>query len=787
MASLDAVWAQCNTAPSALSATALTSSTAFILWTTGGASNWNIEYGPVGFTQGNGTYFSSSDSSATLSSLTTNLAYEFYVRDSCGAGSVSAWTGPEPVNATVTNCDNMDIYSTGLIENQSTLLYGWFGGGGDGEISTEYANSGSNSLKIYSSGSSGSSDIVAEMSTYSSGIHVVKFDFYIPSGFGGYYNILHNYVGSGTNVWAIETYLDSSGVATVEEGSNGTADIGTYNFNMGAWNTVEHIINLDDDTAFIKINGNFTDVGWQFSLGSANFGDQFNAVNFYSTAPAGQTPLVYFDNFCVTDAPVDDIGMVEFIATPPICGDSFYGITAVVENYAYNNPAGFDIEVDISGSLSTSFTHTYQGALFPGVKDTIILGTVNTLSGGTYNIESYSDLSGDNDLTNDSIAVSGVIILPGVYFDFGPDTSYCDNAPLALTLDAENTGASFDWSTGATTQSITADTAGTYWVEVTNSSNCSYVDSIVIEELEAPSVNLGPDYSYCDNSSIYILLNAGNFGASYNWSTGETVQFVPVDTAGVYWVDVISSSNGCVDKDTVTVTELVSPVVNIDDVTICGGDTAMLDAGNAGSTYEWSVTGETDQILEIAEAGLFTVTVTAANGCEDTGSVEVMVNVSPLVTLGSDTIISEGSTLTLNAGNAGSTYSWSTGATSQTINVTEAGTYTVTVTNSDGCDAEDEIFVDVAVGVQDLVSGPLHLYPNPMKGSAVIDLNLVKGGNLHMTLYTLDGRAVWTANQSVSGGQQSIPVNIQALNSGLYLLDVKLDDRTLSTLRLSKL
>src|SRR5690606_19816518 len=130
-------------------------------------------------------------------------------------------------------------------------------------------------------------DIVTDMAVRDTGVWIVKFDFHLASGYGGYYNILHSYTGSA-NVWAIEVTLDMNGTATVSEGTNGTGTIGTYTFNPSGWNTVEHYIDLDQDTAWIVINGVAQTWGWQFSLGSTNFGDQFNAVNFYSTAVTGQ-------------------------------------------------------------------------------------------------------------------------------------------------------------------------------------------------------------------------------------------------------------------------------------------------------------------------------------------------------------------------------------------------------------------------------------------------------------------------------------------------------------------
>lgn len=81
-------------APSLLSSTAQTSTSVDLSWTSGGASNWQIEYGPTGFTPGSGTLVSATTNPFTVTGLTPSTSYDFYVRDSCGPGDVSVWSLP---------------------------------------------------------------------------------------------------------------------------------------------------------------------------------------------------------------------------------------------------------------------------------------------------------------------------------------------------------------------------------------------------------------------------------------------------------------------------------------------------------------------------------------------------------------------------------------------------------------------------------------------------------------------------------------------------------------------
>ncbi len=80
--------------PQALVSTGVTSSTVNLSWTTGGATNWQIEYGPVGFASGTGTVVNATTNPFTVTGLTPNTPYDFYVRDSCTTTDQSEWFGP---------------------------------------------------------------------------------------------------------------------------------------------------------------------------------------------------------------------------------------------------------------------------------------------------------------------------------------------------------------------------------------------------------------------------------------------------------------------------------------------------------------------------------------------------------------------------------------------------------------------------------------------------------------------------------------------------------------------
>lgn len=87
--------------PSNLAVVSSTLNSIDLSWTTGGATNWIIEYGPTGFTKGSGTFVAANANPFTLTGLTGGVSYDIYLRDSCAAGDVSDWT-PSVLGST--NC-----------------------------------------------------------------------------------------------------------------------------------------------------------------------------------------------------------------------------------------------------------------------------------------------------------------------------------------------------------------------------------------------------------------------------------------------------------------------------------------------------------------------------------------------------------------------------------------------------------------------------------------------------------------------------------------------------------
>jgi hypothetical protein len=191
------------------------------------------------------------------------------------------------------------------------------------------------------------------------------------------------------------------------------------------------------------------------------------------------------------------------------------------------------------------------------------------------------------------------------------------------TLDAGNPGATYAWSTGATTQVITVSAASSYTVTVTNPFGCSTQKTAIVNLSPAPIINLPATAGFCAGENV--TLNSGNAGSTILWSTGATSPTITVNTAGDYSVTV-TNILGCSTTDNSVVVENPLPVVDLGiDTTICVSQTPWtLTPGSNFSVYRWSNSATTSSI-QVSTTNSYFVTVTDANGC--TGSDEVFVEV----------------------------------------------------------------------------------------------------------------------------------------------------------------
>jgi hypothetical protein len=254
----------------------------------------------------------------------------------------------------------------------------------------------------------------------------------------------------------------------------------------------------------------------------------------------------------------------------------------------------------------------------------------------------------------------------------------CSGATTTLTASG---GGSYRWSNGATTQSVNVG-AGTYTVTVTNNS-CTATASATVSTSSSPNAQISGNLTVCNNGTTTLTASGGT---TYAWSNGSNTASITVGV-GTYTVTVTNAA-GCTAIRSVTVNNNQFTTSITGNLKICNGATTTLTASGGGS-YRWS-NGATTQSVNVG-AGTYTVTVTN-NSCTATASATVSTSSSPNAQISGNLTVCNNGTTTLTA-SGGTTYAWSNGPNTASITV-GVGTYTVTVTNADGCTATRSVTVN---------------------------------------------------------------------------------------------
>ncbi len=259
------------------------------------------------------------------------------------------------------------------------------------------------------------------------------------------------------------------------------------------------------------------------------------------------------------------------------------------------------------------------------------------------------------------------------------NTTICQGQSTTLTATG---GVTYLWSNGVSgpTNIVNPSSNTTYTVTVTNSFNCTSTAStqVVVNPLPAASIN-GPT-SVCAGTNVSLTASGGD---SYLWSTGSTSNPLNVNPtmSTTYSVTVTNTSTGCSATASHQLTVNQNPVVAIaGDTIICEGSSTTITA-SGGDIYSWSNGANTPNITITPPLGnsIYTVTVTnSSTGCYTIRNVTVQVVSAPSATITGNNAICPGQSTTLTA-SGGTTYLWSTGNATASINVSPATTTTYTV------------------------------------------------------------------------------------------------------------
>lgn len=226
---------------------------------------------------------------------------------------------------------------------------------------------------------------------------------------------------------------------------------------------------------------------------------------------------------------------------------------------------------------------------------------------------------------------------------------------------------------------------------------CTFItDSLSVQIFSTPdTLNLGPDLNLCSNG--FFKLNAHSGYQSYLWQNGSTDSTYTVTVPGLYFVQVIDSC-GNILKDTVTAFAAPPEFLDIgNDTTICRKDTITLNATAGFISYNWmpnynitSTSGAATRVFPYTDT-MYRIVATKRPGCTLLDSIKIYLHQTPIIKLGNDTSICNGTSIVLNAGTGFQSYNWSTGDISQQITVSQKRTYTVLATDINSCSVTDTL------------------------------------------------------------------------------------------------
>ena len=265
----------------------------------------------------------------------------------------------------------------------------------------------------------------------------------------------------------------------------------------------------------------------------------------------------------------------------------------------------------------------------------------------------------------------------------------------------------FQWSDiGSGPEDRPALGSGSYSLTITDENDCSVVDSFTVGEPQALLTVSGATPALCTGEptgTATVTSQGGTAPYTYLWADGQQDSIANALLAGPVSVTV-TDANGCTALDTVIVAEATMLMLEFDaDNPLCQGTatgsiSAAPDGGAGGYTFAWS-DQQTTATASGLMAGTYTLTLTDANGCTLVDSVAITdpeaLNTSTSSTVATCLPEPDGSaTVTAAGGTPAYTYEWSNGQTVPVAQNLEAGLYTVTVTDANGCTVLDSVQVD---------------------------------------------------------------------------------------------
>jgi len=411
--------------------------------------------------------------------------------------------------------------------------------------------------------------------------------------------------------------------------------------------------------------------------------------------------------------------------------------------------------------------------------------TVNTA--GVF-IATSNNICGESQASNQLAVVTETLpSAPNV--EASGTTALCPGETVLLTALKVCPGCVVHWSNGETGPDLLVSSEGTYTASFSNvcgESPASNATTISFgTSPNTPTISATGFTTLCPGESVLLTIDNLCSDCTVLWSNGETGESVTVSTLGLYSAVLLNACGESNASNEIQVYQNLlpdAPVIGpVQPVALCFGETVQLEVLSStcqNCTIYWS-NGLTGPSITVAATGIYLATANDPNNLcgESLGSnvVSVMVD-PPFLPLVQNNMCQ----LSAPAGNS---YQWFlngveiVGAIGQNWSAAEAGNYSVSMKNTEGCTGISEpLFSEACISsVQDvngLVSA--RVYPNPTLDRVFLDIKLSNSSNVQLDLFAADGRLVEHLFQGeLLSGRQTLNIAMSALPAGIYQYRLK--------------
>ncbi|MDD2635333.1 MAG: T9SS type B sorting domain-containing protein, partial [Bacteroidales bacterium] len=472
--------------------------------------------------------------------------------------------------------------------------------------------------------------------------------------------------------------LFSDGATSICLDNNNNVIVGGFCNNNIYFDGIAYPAQTKDDALIVKYNTYFS-----FSeIITSSINCDPNNICIDIVVSGGTAPFTFYVDNNISNSSVCGLSMGNHQIIVTDANDCYIETTI---NLSTPTAAPINIPSEITAcfhdTITLDATSNYIDYLW-STPDAATTQTIEVYDGGHYTVsvtDAYSCTTSATVFVNE-LPDKDLFVLHELFL--------CPNESISVQVAGYS---NYLWFDGSTSTSHSFTDSGEYWLQAFDGS-CWYYDTLTITKLPKPAVNLGGNLTVCEGDSVEIYTDT-NF-ASYLWqdnSTNET--YWASETESVFVV--VTDNNACTASDTISVTSIPAEDISLGaDTTVCTSKPFILDPNDtsANNTYLWSI-GDSSNTLSVSSTGQYWVEVTNFAGCISTDTITLTIFPEITLDLGEDISFCTGESDTITVIETYNSYEWSTGSTDNYLFVDSSGIYYLTVTDLNGCSANDFIYV----------------------------------------------------------------------------------------------